>query len=288
MKATFFRHLFIYTLLTLMIGCAGRSTPAPVVLLNSQVESGSEEYTASTYEVRPGDTLFAVAWFTGNDYQDIAKFNNISKPYTIFPGQKLRLKAPVSKPSPSKRSNIKTTRSTDPTSHPIAKRVIDQSKPQAYVEGEQDVKAQKNTNVKKSTGIVKKTAPKTFPDKVEKWIWPAEGKLVGTFSKAESGNKGIDVAGARGSKVVAAASGKVVYSGNALRGYGRLVIIKHTDTFLSAYAYNETILVKEREWVYAGQKIATMGSSGTDSVKLHFEVRYRGKSLNPLRYLPKK
>ena len=288
MKATFFRHLFIYTLLTLMIGCAGRSTPAPVVLLNSQVESGSEEYTASTYEVRPGDTLFAVAWFTGNDYQDIAKFNNISKPYTIFPGQKLRLTAPVSKPSTTKRSNVTTTRSTDPTSHPIAKRVIDQSKPQAYVEREQDVKSQKNTNVKKSTGTVKKTVAKTFPDKVEKWIWPAEGKLVGTFSKAESGNKGIDVAGKRGSKVVAAASGKVVYSGNALRGYGRLVIIKHTDTFLSAYAYNETILVKEREWVYAGQKIATMGSSGTDSVKLHFEVRYRGKSLNPLRYLPKK
>ena len=288
MKATFIRHLLIYTLLTLIIGCAGRSAPAPVVLLNSQVESGSEEYTASTYEVRPGDTLFAVAWFTGNDYQDIAKFNNISKPYTIFPGQKLRLTAPVSKPSASNRSNVTTTRSTDPTSHPIAKRVIDQSKPQAYVEREQDVKSQKNTNVKKSTGTVKKTVAKTFPDKVEKWIWPAEGKLVGTFSKAESGNKGIDVAGKRGSKVVAAASGKVVYSGNALRGYGRLIIIKHTDTFLSAYAYNETILVKEREWVYAGQKIATMGSSGTDSVKLHFEVRYRGKSLNPLRYLPKK
>jgi len=288
MKATFFRYLLVYTLLTLIIGCAGRSAPAPVVLLNSQVESGSEEYTASTYEVRPGDTLFAVAWFTGNDYQDIAKFNNISKPYTIFPGQKLRLTAPVSKPSLANRSNVTTTRSTDPTSPTTPKRVIDQSKSQAYVECEQDVKAQKNTNVKKSTGIVKKTAPKSFPDKVEKWIWPAEGKLVGTFSKAESGNKGIDVAGARGSKVVAAASGKVVYSGNALRGYGRLIIIKHTDTFLSAYAYNETILVKEREWVYAGQKIATMGSSGTDSVKLHFEVRYRGKSLNPLRYLPKK
>jgi len=288
MNATFFRHLLIYTLLTLIVGCAGRSAPAPVVLLNSQVESGSEEYTASTYEVRPGDTLFAVAWFTGNDYQDIAKFNNISEPYTIFPGQKLRLTAPVSKPSATKRSNVTTIRSTDPTSPPIAKRVIDQPKPQAYVGSEKDVNAQKTTDVKKSTAIVKKTAPKTFPDKVEEWIWPAEGKLVGTFSKAESGNKGIDVAGVRGSKVVAAASGKVVYSGNALRGYGRLIIIKHTDTFLSAYAYNETILVKEREWVYAGQKIATMGSSGTDSVKLHFEVRYRGKSLNPLRYLPKK
>ena len=288
MKNTLYPPLLVYITLTLLVGCAGRSAPAPVVLLDSQVESGSEEYTASTYEVRPGDTLFAVAWFTGNDYQDIAKFNEISEPYTIFPGQKLRLTAPVSKPSPTKRSNVTTNRSTDPTSPPIAKRVIDPPKSQAYVEREQDVKAQNNTDVKKSSGIVKKTTPKTFPDKVAKWIWPAEGKLVGTFSKAESGNKGIDIAGERGSKVVAAASGKVVYSGNALRGYGRLVIIKHTDTFLSAYAYNETILVKEREWVYAGQKIATMGSSGTDSVKLHFEVRYRGKSLNPLRYLPKK
>jgi lipoprotein NlpD len=288
MKNTLYPPLLVYITLTLLVGCAGRSAPAPVVLLNSQVESGSEEYTASTYEVRPGDTLFAVAWFTGNDYQDIAKFNEISEPYTIFPGQKLRLTAPVSKPSPTKRSNVTTNRSTDPTSPPIAKRVIDPPKSQAYVEREQDVKAQNNTDVKKSSGIVKKTTPKTFPDKVAKWIWPAEGKLVGTFSKAESGNKGIDIAGERGSKVVAAESGKVVYSGNALRGYGRLVIIKHTDTFLSAYAYNETILVKEREWVYAGQKIATMGSSGTDSVKLHFEVRYRGKSLNPLRYLPKK
>ena len=288
MKNTLYPPLLVYITLTLLVGCAGRSAPAPVVLLDSQVESGSEEYTASTYEVRPGDTLFAVAWFTGNDYQDIAKFNEISEPYTIFPGQKLRLTAPVSKPSPTKRSNVTTNRSTDPTSPPIAKRVIDPPKSQAYVEREQDVKAQNNTDVKKSSGIVKKTTPKTFPDKVAKWIWPAEGKLVGTFSKAESGNKGIDIAGERGSKVVAAASGKVVYSGNALRGYGRLVIIKHTDTFLSAYAYNETILVKEREWVYAGQKIAAMGSSGTDSVKLHFEVRYRGKSLNPLRYLPKK
>lgn len=107
-------------------------------------------------------------------------------------------------------------------------------------------------------------------------MWPAQGKLVETFSKAESGNKGIDIAGARGSNVVAAADGKVVYSGSALRGYGNLVIIKHTDTFLSAYAYNDTILVKERQWVSAGQTIATMGNSGTSSVKLHFEVRYRG------------
>merc|ERR1711977_631568 len=94
-----------------------------------------------------------------------------------------------------------------------------------------------------------KNKHRRVPDKVQEWVWPAEGKVVGTFSKSESGNKGIDIAGAKGSKVVAAADGKVVYSGSALRGYGNLVIIKHTDTFLSAYAYNDTILVKEREWV---------------------------------------
>ena len=143
------------------------------------------------------------------------------------------------------------------------------------------------TTVKKPTPSVKNKTPNGFPSKVQKWVWPAQGRLVETFSKAESGNKGIDIAGARGSNVVAAADGKVVYSGNALRGYGNLVIIKHTDTFLSAYAYNDTIVVKEREWVSAGQTIAKMGSSGTNSVKLHFEVRYRGKSLDPMKYLPK-
>merc|ERR1712054_106071 len=112
---------------------------------------------------------------------------------------------------------------------------------------------------RQSVTSVKKTA-----DNVKKWVWPAKGNIVGTFSKSESGNKGIDIAGAKGSDILSAAAGKVVYSGNALRGYGNLVIIKHTDTFLSAYAYNDTILVKEREWVYAGQKIATLGNSGTN------------------------
>ena len=288
MKNSTFRCFFIYLFLTILAGCAGRQAPAPVVLLNSQVESGSEEYTASTYVVRPGDTLYAVAWFTGNDYRDIAEFNKISKPYTIFPGQELRLTAPIVKTPTRHQTTNKTTRSTHRTSQPLDKRSIDPPNPQAYVDRKENVKPQNVTSVKKPVTSVKKASPKGFPDRVKTWMWPAEGKVVDTFSKAESGNKGIDIAGARGSNVVAAADGKVVYAGSALRGYGKLVIVKHTDTFLSAYAYNDSILVKEREWVYAGQKIATMGSSGTDSVKLHFEVRYRGKSLDPLRYLPKK
>ena len=277
---------FLLYLSVLIGGCAGRSAPAPVVLLNSQVSDGSDEYTETTYKVQRGDTLYAVAWYTGNDYRDLAKYNQLSAPYTIFPGQILNVTPPSNLVIAPVKTNHKTNQSTPPTTNNVDKSLVDPPSPQAYRESEKVVKPQKVTTVKKPSQSVKKQAPTSFPSKVQKWVWPAEGKLVDTFSKSESGNKGIDIAGVKGSKVVAAADGKVVYSGSALRGYGKLVIIKHTDTFLSAYAYNDTILVKEREWVSAGQQIATMGDSGTNSVKLHFEVRYRGKSLDPMKYLP--
>jgi len=257
-----------------------------VVLLNSQVSDGSEEYTKKTYKVQRGDTLYAVAWYTGNDYRDLAKYNQLSAPYTIFPGQVLTVTPPSNVATSPVIPKSKTNQSTAPTTSNVDKSLVDRPQPQAYRESEKVVNPQNVTTIKKPSRSVKKQTPTSFPDKVQEWVWPAEGKVVGTFSKSESGNKGIDIAGAKGSKVVAAADGKVVYSGSALRGYGNLVIIKHTDTFLSAYAYNDTILVKEREWVSAGQQIATMGDSGTNSVKLHFEVRYRGKSLDPMKYLP--
>ncbi len=270
----------------LLAGCAGRTAPAPVVLLNSQVIDGNEEYTQPTYKVQRGDTLFAVAWYTGNDYQDIAKYNDLSAPYTIYPGQVLRLIPTRNTLSPPKTKEHKTNQSTPPTTTSVDKSLVDRPASQAYRKSEKNVKPQNVKSVNNPSLSVKKQAPTNFPDRVAKWVWPAKGKVVDTFSQSESGNKGIDIAGARGSKVLAAADGKVVYSGSALRGYGNLVIIKHTETFLSAYAYNDTILVKEREWVSAGQQIATMGNSGTDSVRLHFEVRYRGKSLDPMKYLP--
>ena len=282
-------HLHIGILLYICVligGCAGRSAPAPVVLLNSQVSDGSEEYTKKTYKVQRGDTLYAVAWYTGNDYRDLAKYNQLSAPYTIFPGQFLNVTPPSNVATAPVIPKSKTNQSTAPTTSNVDKSLVDRPQPQAYRESEKVVKPQNVTTVKKPSQSVKKQTPTSFPDKVQEWVWPAEGKVVGTFSKSESGNKGIDIAGVKGSKVVAAADGKVVYSGSALRGYGNLVIIKHTDTFLSAYAYNDAILVKEREWVSAGQQIATMGDSGTNSVKLHFEVRYRGKSLDPMKYLP--
>nr|WP_236393576.1 peptidoglycan DD-metalloendopeptidase family protein [Pantoea sp. Mhis] len=117
------------------------------------------------------------------------------------------------------------------------------------------------------------------------WYWPTNGKIINNFSLTEGGNKGIDIAGLYGQPIVATALGKVVYAGNALRGYGNLIIIKHDNNYLSAYAHNDTILVWEQQKVKAGQKIATMGRTGTNSVRLHFEIRYKGKSVNPLRYL---
>ncbi|WP_046305397.1 peptidoglycan DD-metalloendopeptidase family protein [Blochmannia endosymbiont of Camponotus (Colobopsis) obliquus] len=121
---------------------------------------------------------------------------------------------------------------------------------------------------------------------VSSWQWPTDGKIVDYFSSIEGGNKGIDISGSLGQPVLAAANGKVVYAGNALRGYGNLIIIQHNNDYLSAYAHNELILVNEHQKVKAGQKIATMGHTETNFVKLHFEIRYKGKSVNPLFYLP--
>ena len=118
------------------------------------------------------------------------------------------------------------------------------------------------------------------------WIWPASGKTVGAFS--EGGSKGLDIAGKAGDPVIAAADGKVVYSGTGLRGYGKLVILKHNNSYLSAYAHNQAIAVKEGHAVTKGQKIAEMGNSDADQVKLHFEVRRQGKPVDPLKYLPRR
>ena len=120
------------------------------------------------------------------------------------------------------------------------------------------------------------------------WQWPTSGNIIQGFSSTDGGNKGIDISGSRGQAVKAAAAGRVVYAGNALRGYGNLIIIKHNDDFLSAYAHNDKILVVDQQEVKAGQDIAKMGSSGTNAVKLHFEVRYKGKSVDPVRYLPRR
>ncbi|AXR08367.1 LysM peptidoglycan-binding domain-containing protein [Salinimonas sediminis] len=271
----------------LALGCASEHKPAPLVVLDSQPEVKDFHYRADTYTVRKGDTLFAIAWYANKDYRDIARYNNLTVPYSIYPGQALRLQPAKAARNAVKEDSDQSVEAGQ-TTQILAKRRVDQPKEQAYRKSENNVNNQPVNSVKKPPQSVKNVTKKRFPAQVTTWVWPAKGKLTGTFNRSETGQKGIEISAAIGTPILASAAGKVVYAGNGLRGYGNLIIIKHTDSFLSAYAHNDSIAVSEQQWVDAGQQIARMGKSGTDFVKLHFEVRYRGKSLDPLRYLPKR
>jgi lipoprotein NlpD len=277
-KTAFSKKLFKYLGLILYcaigVGCSNRNQPAPV----SELYQGKtfrdfeqKSYSAKTYQVKAGDTLYSIAWYSGNDYKDLAKINKISAPYQIRPGQLLTLV------KLAKSIRLKSDKGTSQASKLIVNQSIDPSKKQAYGKRVQNVN---KDPIGSSTG--------QFPERVKSWHWPSVENVSRGFSAQEQGNKGLDFSGKLGLPILAAADGKIVYTGNALRGFGKLVIIKHSDAYLTAYAHNDNMLVKEQQWVTAGQKIATMGRSGTDEVKLHFEVRYKGKSVNPLRYLPSK
>ncbi|MGA7801591.1 MAG: peptidoglycan DD-metalloendopeptidase family protein [Gammaproteobacteria bacterium] len=204
------------------------------------------------YTVRSGDTLYSIAWQYGDDYHDLARWNGITPPYTIYVGQRLRLRAPAS-----------TVRS--PASPP---RRAAARRPGSTSDSESESPVH-------SAGSLH-------------WQWPTSGPLVKGYDPDAIGKKGITLGGRLGQPVRAAAAGRVVYSGSGLVGYGRLIIVKHNKDYLSAYANNSKLLVKEGERVHGGQVIAQMGSSGTDRVALHFEIRRDGKPVNPLRYLPKR
>jgi len=276
---------FCYIFLVLnLLACSSREKPAPVVTvygstpLNKRVQNS---INASEYRVQAGETLYSIAWRANSDVRQIAKLNNISPPYNIYPNQKLILVAnnqgKSSKASKNKHSSKKQTKSSNLTSNKVVKKTVASSKKQAYGE---------NVSKKK---IVQDDLPKTnFSQKISRWKWPVKGRVIAHFSSKAQGNKGIDIAGRRGTNIRATASGKVVYTGSALRGYGKLVIIKHNDDYLSAYAHNDRILVKEQQQIKAGDIVAKMGDTDAQRVMLHFEVRFRGKSVDPLKYLPKK
>lgn len=203
--------------------------------------------TKGSYTVRKGDTLFSIAWRYGRDYRELAKINGIRRPYTIYVGQRISL---------SRTGSVKHKAAA------IAPPSV----------------AQKKTVVKPNAQPVMAAGPLH-------WQWPIKGALIGRFNGQS--NKGIDIKGKAGQPVFAAADGVVVYAGSGLIGYGNLVIVKHSEAFLSAYAHNKKIMVSEKHSVKAGQKIAEIGSSGTSENKLHFEIRKNGKPVNPLWYLPK-
>ncbi|CAM3921482.1 lipoprotein NlpD [Xenorhabdus thuongxuanensis] len=247
-------------------------------------------YNGSTYTVKHGDTLFYIAWITGNDFRDLSLRNNISEPYSLNVGQVLRIGNPTSKngvliASNSTKSKIGQVDFQKINAYPanIDRPRSEKMLPKETISNGNDFSSK--VSIATDTGVNNAI---NGIDTINSWRWPAEGKILEGFTDSQGGNKGIDITGNRGQPVFATSSGKVVYAGNALRGYGNLIIIKHNDDYLSAYAHNDTLLVREQQDVQAGQKIATMGSTGTSSVRLHFEIRYKGKSVNPLRYLPQR
>ena len=276
----------------------------------SQIQKGS--YKGNTYKVNKGDTMFLIAYLTGMDVKDLASMNNMKEPYSLSVGQTLKISncstktitttvpvkttAPAAPAAPAEPEvtytpgangtqigsdgtvigPIKSGVATGGASTPA----FTNNTPSTPVTMTTQVETTNNTPV--NANVVAPVASNVA------WQWPTQGNVIQGFSNSDGGNKGIDISGSRGQAVKAAASGRVVYAGNALRGYGNLIIIKHNDDFLSAYAHNDKILVSDQQEVKAGQEIAKMGSTGTNAVKLHFEIRYKGKSVDPVRYLPRR
>lgn len=231
----------------LSAACAGDPPRAPVEQRRG-IEK-TDRYVENHTVVR-GDTLYAIAWRYGMDYRTLAGINNITPPYTIYPGQRLALRAGRATAAPPVKK---------PAQPPSA---VTKSSPQR---------------------VIKRSGDKAGPA-VATWSWPTRGQVVRKFSGTV--HKGIDIDGEAGDRVNATAPGRVVYAGSGIVGYGRLVIVKHNEDFLSAYGHNQRLLVGEGDTVAAGEQIAEKGSSGTNSVKLHFEIRRQGTPVDPLKLLP--
>ena len=277
-----------------LAGCADEGHRAPVYDLaeaqkNAAMANKSmreKDWRPKTYTVQKGDTLFSIAFNYGFDYHELAEMNGIQNPNVISIGQVIRLRPNKTKSAPQVvRVEAK----------PIEILVKDQPKLAKYKYS--DTALAEIDKVQQQVTKVYLTKPDVKPDPqadasddvgeepAMEWSLPTQGKVIAQFSESDN-RKGIDIAGKLGQPVMASANGKVVYSGSGLRGYGKLIIIKHNNTFLSAYAHNNKILVKEGQSVSRGQKIAEMGKTDAKQVELHFEVRRYGKPVDPAKYLP--
>ncbi|MBP6599668.1 MAG: peptidoglycan DD-metalloendopeptidase family protein [Giesbergeria sp.] len=231
----------------------GVVTDSDIKLMPGAENAGKPGY----YSVKPGDTLIRIGLESGQSWKDVARWNNLENANLIEVGQVLRVIPPV--------ASVAAADSGGVVARPVVVAPVTPAAPTAS--------APKPANPAASAG----------EDDVA-FIWPSSGTLLAGFDEAR--NKGYDISGKAGDPVVAAADGRVVYAGAGLRGYGNLIILKHNNTFLTAYAHNQALLVKEDQAVRKGQKIAEMGSTDADRVKLHFEIRRQGKPVDPVRYLP--
>jgi lipoprotein NlpD len=234
------------------------------------------------YTIKPGDTLIRIGLENGQNWKDLVKWNNLENPNIIEVGQVLRVIAPGLDPNAASARGVTTarveTRPLDakgavvPASGAASNAVVVAAPPAAAPPPPVS-----------TTNTPAPAAAREGDDDVN-WAWPAAGAVTAPFDEGKA--KGLSIGGKAGDAVLAAADGRVVYAGSGLRGYGNLIILKHNNTYLTAYAHNQTLLVKEDQAVRRGQKIAEMGSSDADAVKLHFEIRKQGKPVDPARLLP--
>ena len=237
---------------------------------------------AGYYSVRPGDTLIRIALDNGQNWRDLVKWNKLDNPNVIEVGQVLRVVAPDADPAAAATRPVTSARvearPLERATPPVA------AAPPASATPPASAAAVPAATVAATTPA---SAPAPLPregDDDVNWMWPANGPVVVQFDDARS--KGLAIAGNAGDPVFAAADGRVVYAGSGLRGYGNLLIVKHNNTFLTAYAHNQTLLVKEDQVVRRGQRIAEMGSTDAERVQLHFEIRRLGKPVDPAKLLP--
>ena len=248
--------LLLASAMILMVGCSvPRTKPANVI---DRSGGASEPAPPGYYRVKKGDTLLRIALDHGQSYKDLVQWNNLANPNQIEVGDLIMIKAPAGSKVAAKPIEKKS---------PVDSNKADTGKADT---SKTDTKADDNK-------------PEMVAEPGIRLSWPAKGKVTQDFSES---NKGINIAGKLGEPVAAAADGKVVYAGNGVRGYGNLIILKHNNTYLSAYAHNQSLLVKEDQSVKKGQKIAEMGNTDSDQVNLHFEIRKLGKPIDPLKFLP--
>lgn len=257
------------------------SQPAVVVTPLKPLPGAENAGKPGFYTVKPGDTLIRVGLETGQSWKDIARWNNLDNPNLIEVGQVLR----VMPPAPASQAVASDTGVvTRPVTSSSLAPAAAASAPVVAASAPKPAASAPAAAGAAPPPAAPAPAPAAAGDDEFAFIWPAPGPLIAGFDEAR--NKGFDIAGKAGDPVLAAADGRVVYAGAGLRGYGNLIILKHNNTFLTAYAHNQALLVKEDQAVRKGQKIAEMGSTDADRVKLHFEIRRQGKPVDPARYLP--
>jgi lipoprotein NlpD len=249
---------------------------APVKLPPGAENAGKPGY----YTVKPKDTLIGIGLETGQSHKDIARWNGVENPNRIEIGQVLRVTPPVAADGVAV---AKPVASSAATATPIAAGTAKPVASSASTPASATTSATAAAPATAPAAVVASSSTAAGEDDLG-WIWPGGGPVLAGFDEAK--NKGLDIGGAAGDPVLASSDGKVVYAGAGLRGYGNLIILKHNNTYLTAYAHNQTLLVKEDQAVKKGQKIAEMGNSDADRVKLHFEVRRQGKPVDPVKYLP--